>query len=199
MRLVLLRHGTSASANVRPRDLAIPDSDNDLTEAGRREARAAAGRLRHDLGTPLLFCSPLLRACETARIVAAQLQLEFGVWEELAEIFTVSKAVRSETVVDDFRDFWQAYRTNQHPTAEHVRAIALAEDVIRRLIALDAAEVVLVSHGGRIELVLSRLFAMDGVPDRTPDFTLCFGHYHMLDFDSRRSASQRCRILKLNA
>lgn len=199
MKLVLLRHGTSASASLRPQDPALPDSDNGLTGDGRREAHAAAERLRPVLAAPLLFCSPLLRARETATIVAAQLQRDVTVWEELAEIFTVSKAVSSEAVIGDFRAFWQAYRTGRHRTAAHVRAIALAEDVIRRLTALDAAEVLVVSHGGKIELVLSRLFAMDGVPDPTPDMTLGFGRYHRLDFDGRRSQSQRCRILETNA
>lgn len=79
-----LRHGESAG-NAQPgRDL--PDSIGDqLTERGRRQAELAARHLT-GLGVDRLWSSPLRRARETARPLAAMLGLEVEVREELREL-----------------------------------------------------------------------------------------------------------------
>ncbi len=70
-RLFLVRHGEVHN----PDHLCYGDLPGfGLSPAGRRQARAAAAHLAR-AGADLLFCSPLLRAQETARIIGRRLGL----------------------------------------------------------------------------------------------------------------------------
>jgi len=75
LRLLLLRHGESAS-NAHPRAASLPEEQGDLlTPRGEAQARAAAVALRRR-GATRLLSSPMRRAQQTAAIVAAELGLE---------------------------------------------------------------------------------------------------------------------------
>lgn len=92
-RVYLIRHG-STSANLEvPYRLQGRGSDRPLDPAGRDQSRRAAGALA-GLGLAAVYSSPLLRALETARIVAgphglepvpveALTEAEIGRWEGL--------------------------------------------------------------------------------------------------------------------
>jgi phosphohistidine phosphatase len=72
MRLYFLRHGSA----VEPGDWHGNDHERPLTDAGRAELRAVAeGLLRLNLQLDAIYTSPLLRARETAAIIAAALNL----------------------------------------------------------------------------------------------------------------------------
>ncbi len=66
--ILLIRHGQSAN-NAQPENLRVCDPA--LTELGVVQANALAKRLEA-LPLTRIFCSPFLRACETARPVAAR-------------------------------------------------------------------------------------------------------------------------------
>ncbi len=75
MRALLLRHGESAH-NAHSGAEALPDEQGDLlTELGREQAEAAAEGLIGQ-GITRLLCSPMRRARETARPIAASLGLD---------------------------------------------------------------------------------------------------------------------------
>lgn len=77
--LVLVRHGQSATnaANV-----FTGWSDPPLTDLGREEGRALADRLKREGLLPdRIFCSPLQRCAETARIIMAGLVIDLPVRE----------------------------------------------------------------------------------------------------------------------
>lgn len=72
MWLFFLRHGVAEEGG-----LHIPDESRRLTEEGRAEMqRVAAGMARLDLRLDCILSSPLIRAEETARIVAEVLDLQ---------------------------------------------------------------------------------------------------------------------------
>ncbi len=80
--VLLVRHGeTDDNAG----DRFQGRTDTRLNERGREQSRALARRLRGE-GLRALYCSPLRRAHETARIVGAQLGLEAIVDERLMEV-----------------------------------------------------------------------------------------------------------------
>ena len=97
MRLYLVRHAEAAAGN--------PDALRPLTANGRNQARALAARLRASGALPdAIVTSPLLRARETAALLARELGAEVVADEGLAPGATpetVARAVagRGETVV----------------------------------------------------------------------------------------------------
>lgn len=92
--LYLIRHGATANNNARPPRLQGQGIDAELCDEGRQQARRTAALLA---GMPLaaVYCSPLLRARQTAEIVAAPhglaveivpeiIEGDVGAWEGLA-------------------------------------------------------------------------------------------------------------------
>ncbi len=68
MRIYFLRHGDAAA------DPSLHDSERPLTELGRRQANTVAQFFRRTSASiTLIFCSPLLRAQQTAQPVREQL------------------------------------------------------------------------------------------------------------------------------
>jgi phosphohistidine phosphatase len=71
----LIRHAEST-----PETLEVPDPHRHLTPAGREQARALGDRLRwHDCVPTHLWASPLVRAIQTAELVARGLSCELAV------------------------------------------------------------------------------------------------------------------------
>jgi phosphohistidine phosphatase len=75
VQVFLIRH-----AEATPETIALQDRDRHLTATGRGQARALGDRLRwHDCEPTQLWSSPLVRAVQTAELVAAGLQCELPV------------------------------------------------------------------------------------------------------------------------
>jgi phosphohistidine phosphatase len=75
VQVFLLRHAEAAQET-----LAMRDPHRHLTEAGRRQARDIGDRLRwHDCTPTQLWSSPLVRAIQTAELVAAGLECQLPV------------------------------------------------------------------------------------------------------------------------
>jgi phosphohistidine phosphatase len=93
MQLYLVRHAEAVPGE--------PDDLRPLTPNGREQARRLAARLRQDGVRPAaVLTSPLLRARETGKLLAKELDSEVLVAEELAPGATadsVSRAVRGAT------------------------------------------------------------------------------------------------------
>jgi probable phosphoglycerate mutase len=160
-RLVLLRHGETVY-NQEGRWQGA-GSDPPLTERGVEQARAAADALE---GAPFdaLYASDLVRAVETARVVAATLELpvrlepglremDHGAWEGKSGEEVL--ATWPEELAALEADPWSVAR----PGGESYRDLAA-----RLWPVLDAladrhpgGRVVAVTHGGPIRLVLSQL------------------------------------------
>lgn len=82
MKLYFVRHGES-EANTR-RIISNREQSLRLTERGRGQANALADRLR-SIPITSIFCSPVLRARETADIVSAALGIPYQVTQALRE------------------------------------------------------------------------------------------------------------------
>jgi phosphohistidine phosphatase len=81
MKIYLARHATAAL-------IAASDADRPLTKQGQREALAVGeGLARLGVSRPSIFSSPLLRAVQTAQLIAQGLKTaaEPGVLDELAD------------------------------------------------------------------------------------------------------------------
>lgn len=121
MRVYIVRHGQST--NNAGQSLL---DDPSLTALGRRQMKRVAKWL---LGEPgkihWLFTSPLLRALQSAAIVAVAVRLEPEIWDELRE-YDSEQETREE--------MWE-------------RAQRVAEQVMRRFSAREENNIVLITHG----------------------------------------------------
>jgi phosphohistidine phosphatase len=81
MNLYLIRHGAAEDPGAKP------DSERALTDQGRKQLRAAARALaRTGLELDAIVTSPLLRARQTAEIIAKELGLDASLIAENAEL-----------------------------------------------------------------------------------------------------------------
>jgi broad specificity phosphatase PhoE len=177
--ILLARHGESRD-NVAPQRFS-GWLDAPLTDRGREQARALAA-VAQQAGVAAVWTSRLIRARETAEIVAAAVGVEVRVDERLAESYRGRWEGR---LVEDLEreepDAWAAWMRGgagfRFPEGE-----SLAEHQARALAALDAVRVgplpaLVVCHGGTIRVLATAshprgLDAYQDVAARIPNATL---------------------------
>jgi broad specificity phosphatase PhoE len=159
--LYLVRHGES-EANVR-RIFSNGKVDLPLTDLGRRQAEQAAACLA-GRGAVHVFSSPLLRARQTAAVIAAQLAVETTVLADLDEVRVGDLDGRQDAaswaVHDRVIARWRAgHRSASFPGGEtygqaYDRYAAVLREIARQC---PGQTVVAVSHGAIQMTVLPRL------------------------------------------
>lgn len=148
-KLVLVRHGESEGNVTRiftttPMTLA-------LTELGRQQAREAASIIESVSRPSIVFASPYVRARDTGRIIAEELELPFEIREGLHERETGQFAGRPYESILEAEGYDPTQPWTWVPPGgesyEHVRARVgpILDDLIARFAEED---VVVVSHGG---------------------------------------------------
>ncbi len=164
MHLYVIRHGQSL---VNLADWEHGNSDEGLTELGRRQARAVAGRMADELdAVHAVYSSTMKRASETATQVGAALrmpvsyddrireignnQLDHAPWPDLpthyGDFLATSRPFASVTPAMDRGESLMHFR---------VRVGSFLEDLLAR----HAGEtVVAVAHGGVIDVVFDHMF-----------------------------------------
>ncbi|MEO8706235.1 MAG: histidine phosphatase family protein [Kofleriaceae bacterium] len=154
-RLVLARHGrTEWNALGKLQGC----TDIPLDETGRDQARALGAALTGE-GIGAVWSSDLLRAKETASIVATVLELgEPHIDPELRERkFGVFEGLTRSECATRHPEAWRAWlaRTVAPPDGEQVAdAVARIHRVLHRLATTDGKPVLVVSHGGVMRLWL---------------------------------------------
>lgn len=156
-RLILLRHGQTALSVERRYS---GRGDAALTDLGRAQAQAAAGRIGERGGIDAVVSSPLQRSVETARSAAQELgidvetdddliETDFGDWEGL----TFGEAARQYA---DLHGRWLGDPTVAPPGGESFTQVAERVGRARERIAQRYAgsTVLVVSHVTPIKLVL---------------------------------------------
>jgi probable phosphoglycerate mutase len=140
--------------------------DIPLNETGRRQARELALALQHE-AIDAIYCSDLIRAKETAQIIARPLALEvipdprlremsFGRWEGR----TFSEIYRDYP--EQFEEWFRHTSDYTVPGGESVNLLlerfrALMEDISRK----HAGTVLLVTHGGVMRSFLYSILGQD--------------------------------------
>lgn len=158
--LILVRHGETDWN----RDRRIQGStDIPLNDTGRAQARAVGGQLRDALAEPsraVVASSDLVRAAETARLIAAELGVaEPAAYPELRE----RGYGQAEGVgVEEFHARWGEWAVAEVPGAEAwsavreraLRGLRRAARDARMLRAPASAPLVVVAHGALIREVI---------------------------------------------
>jgi broad specificity phosphatase PhoE len=175
-RLYFARHGES-EANLQ-RVFANRGDGPPLTSRGRQQARSLAAQLSGE-GIQHLYASPLLRARQTAEILARRLAIPCTISEALRE-YDVGRFEGTTA-----EDGWQAYEQtlenwllHQHPESRTGGGESLT-DIERRFVPFieglrrqpEAGTYLLVGHGGLFRAMLPRVLANVSCP---------FSHSHVL-------------------
>jgi probable phosphoglycerate mutase len=183
-RLFLVRHGaTRLSAE----DRFAGATDVELSDEGRAQAGRLAERLRDDR-IVAVYCSPLGRTRETARVLAAPhgltpvedaalREIDHGRWEGLTR-------AEVEARFGDEYARWESDPFTFAPVGGEsgLEVMARALPVVRRIVEAHAGEnVLIVSHKATIRLVVSSLLGFDarGYRDRLDQAPACL---NVLDF-----------------
>jgi probable phosphoglycerate mutase len=160
--IVMVRHGeTDWNRDNRFQGHADPP----LNEAGRAQARALAEELAAEAASAL-YSSPLVRAYETASIVAQRLALEVRISEALREVDVGSWSGLTRAEVEaTFPAGYRRWLESEHGWDDGESYDDLGRRVVAELLEIAARhadqQVIVVSHGGPIR---SALAAAAGVP-----------------------------------
>ena len=183
MKIVLLRHGESQSAARSDEATCPADDRNPLTPDGAGRMEAFAAEAAEALHRPRVFSSDMRRARESAAAIAGPLATEVEIWPELREVLSVDKEVAFESLRRRFWDFWERFYLGDASDALVVRARRNAEGVRARVLECggNASDLILVSHGGMIEVLMAGLFAGYARVGYTVEYLLRPGAFHLLE------------------
>ncbi|GCE22952.1 histidine phosphatase family protein [Dictyobacter kobayashii] len=162
-RLLLVRHGQTAQSR---EDAFCGVTEVPLTETGRKQAQQVAERLRGQ-SIDALYCSPQIRARDTAEPIARALQLEiqlrealremnFGIWENQP------RAYLSEHYPRELSHWEQGSWMTQIPEGETQQAVItrVVPCVIELLHKHAGQTVLLVSHKSTLRLLVGHVINM---------------------------------------
>ncbi len=165
-RLILIRHGqTTYNATGRMQG----HIDTELSDVGYEQAQAAA-RLLHDKEITKIVASDLVRAAETARVVAEALDLDFTTDSRLRETDLGDWQGRSSQEVDEefpgARAIWRHDPTWAPPKGESRvdvarRARPVIDELMREHDEWDEGPVLIVAHGGAISALTCHLLNLE--------------------------------------
>ena len=183
-RLYLVRHGaTQLSAE----DRFSGDIGAELSAEGRSQAEHLAARMRDD-DIRAIYCSPLSRAVETARIIAGGSGLEPTWCDGLREIRHGHwEGLTRQDVETRFADEYAAWEADPFTFAPEggesgVAVLARVLPAVRVIIIRHPGQTILaVSHKATIRILLSSLLGFDtrGYRDRLDQAPACL---NVLDF-----------------
>lgn len=190
-RVLMIRHGATT---LTAEDRFAGSTEVELSDEGRRQARALAARLASEK-ISAVYASPMKRTLETARLVfaghplepqprAGLKEIDHGRWEgltraEVGERFTAEYANWEE---DPF-----TFAPEKGETGLAVLARALP--VVREIVTLHADQTVaIVSHKATLRLLLSSLLGIDarGYRDVLDQSPACLNVVHFKDVKRAR-------------
>jgi broad specificity phosphatase PhoE len=135
------------------------------------QAERLAQRLKEE-GVEVIFTSPLLRARETALLIAERLKVQVEVWEELKEIdFGEWEGLTYEEIREKYGDLINKWMENTSefsiPGGDSWEKISeRARRFLKKVQERKEKIALAVSHGGLIKAVFALVLHMD-----PPDFT----------------------------
>ncbi len=153
--LYLIRHGRQNST--------LCNVDVELSSIGQNQAELLRNRLE---GYPIdaLYCSHLIRAKQTAEIINQGLTLPITIREDLQEIsFGLLTGMTEQYIWEHFREFKEEqykllddipYPGGENGTSVYERAMPIIQEILQS----GKKNIVIVTHGGVIRVLLAALF-----------------------------------------
>ena len=160
--IYLVRHGENP-ANLK-RELSCKLVDHPLTTKGRWQAmRTAEFFLTKDIGS--IYSSPLIRAAETARIIANVLRQDFVILDEFRELdvgLLENKPASHDNwrIHDEILENWKSGdQSRKFPGGEsYVTVVNRMKSGIRRVIReTSATNALIIAHGGIVNTTIASI------------------------------------------
>ncbi len=207
-RLYLVRHGAT---QLTAEDRFAGAVGVDLSEEGRWQAELLGERLRRE-NLQAIYCSPLSRTMETARIIAGRCALEPAPVDALREIShgRWEGLTRSE-VEQRYGEEYAAWEEDPFTFAPEggetgVAVLARALPAVRAIVTRHREErVLVVSHKATIRILLSSLLGFEarGYRDRLDQAPACLNvldfrhavHARLMLFNDTSHYSERPRVV----
>lgn len=153
--LILVRHGQSLSN----RDGPQAGFDSGLTELGWRQAQAVADWLAGVWRVDVVVSSNLVRARQTAEIIAARLGLPATIHEGLEEAAASYGEELSQGAAGPLAAWHSVWQPDPNATPIYARFRAQLHDSLQRLLSRYAGQTIIaVTHGGAMGTILRSLF-----------------------------------------
>jgi broad specificity phosphatase PhoE len=164
MKIYLVRHGETTGD---VEDRYGGDYDDHLTDKGREQARALAEKLKYS-GIEILFCSPKIRARETAEIVAREIGCEVNVVDEVRERNSygiLTGMVKSEAR-EKYPEHTEALRSYRHkvPGSENYERFGeRVNKALDEIVKQSYKTIAILSHGGPISFIFREILKLGEV------------------------------------
>jgi broad specificity phosphatase PhoE len=196
-----MRHPESISSTLSGQALCPPDDENPLTERGRRQLDRLIHQSTPFPTRPTIISSPARRCTEAARLLAEGNQSGPAIiWEELREIFDVNEPTRLDLLHQRIVAFWnQYYRANSGERSrmpQHLQAVTVLQRICEDYSEND--NILIVSHGGKIELLTAIILGIASPLDRTIQFELQLGGCHLFDMVLNGHTFSHTKVCWLN-
>lgn len=165
LRVHLVRHGATHSTEG---DRFSGHEDVELTDEGKRQARALGRRLRQEPITAI-YASPLKRSLDTAELLASDRGLNVQVVDALREISHGRwEGMTREEVIGEFPDEYDAWNEDAFsfaPQGGETGLVLLARALPAVLQLVDVhrgdQQILIVSHKATIRFLVSSLLGFD--------------------------------------
>ena len=183
MKFALLRHGKSRSANLSDDEVCPSDDCNPLTAQGVEQIEAFAAGAGRILTGPRVCSSSMRRARESADVVARHLDLTVEVWPELREILPVDEDIEVGRLRRRYRQFWEDFYRGNAQDVLVARARLQADALWKKILSRNrpSSDLILVSHGGLIEVLMAKLLGGYARVGYTIEYLLQPGSFHLLE------------------
>lgn len=161
MKLYFVRHGES-EANLR-NEFSNRGFKHGLTEKGRQQAQTLAQSIQ-SVPVVAVFSSPLLRACQTAEILAQTIGIPYQVTDALREFDC--GVLEGKSDAESWQRYWQLSEAwlNRHEWEERIEQGESFLDIQQRFVPFvdqvlctyqtSTGAIVLVGHGGTYRCML---------------------------------------------
>jgi probable phosphoglycerate mutase len=161
MKIYLIRHGQTTGD---VEDRYGGDYEDHLTEGGREQARALAEKLRHS-GIEIIFCSPKVRARETAEIVADAIGCRVEVVKDIRERnnYGALTGMVKQEAREKHPEHVEALKDRRHAVPGSEGYEPFGERVTNALDAITREPyrtVAILSHGGPISYIFREILKL---------------------------------------
>ena len=149
------------------------DYDDHLAEEGRAQSRKLALKLK-DSGIEVLFCSPLIRAKETAEIVAKEIGCKVELVDSIRErnMYGILTGMVKAQAKEKYPEHVEALKSHNHnvPQSESYENFkARIKSAMDNLTKLPHQTVAILSHGGPIRFIFREILRLGEIKGEIED------------------------------
>ncbi len=164
MKIYLIRHGKTTGD---VEDRYGGDYDDHLTDEGKEQSKKLAEKLVGS-GIEVIFCSPRIRAQETARIVAEKIGCKIDVVHDIRErnMYGILTGMVKTNAKERYPEHVEALKQRRHSVPESEDYERFGERVrkaLDKITSLPYKTIGVLSHGGPISFIFREVIKLGDV------------------------------------